>query len=74
MEQATSNRKLACMQLLIERGVNVDACGGVKYTPLHWACYNGYQEEARMLLNAGANVVAPDLKDEGQTPLQVSYW
>jgi serine/threonine protein kinase/ankyrin repeat protein len=65
---AASHRARDCMQLLIERGIDVNARGKSKYTPLHWMAYCGYNEELRLLLAAGADLKARDMS-RGQTPL-----
>ena len=44
---------------------STDLCGGLgpqtKYTPLHWAAQNGYNESVQLLLTAKANPNAEDL-------------
>ena len=46
------------LQLLIEKGANVNACGPQGHTALIYAGYNGREENIRLLLKAGANPTA----------------
>jgi ankyrin repeat protein len=40
------------------------------YAPLHWACYFGYADIAKLLHDSGAN---PNLiSDTGRTPLEIA--
>jgi ankyrin repeat protein len=44
------------MELLLERGANVEAHGKEQLPPLHSAAANGHVEMVRLLLAKGANV------------------
>lgn len=46
------------MALLIKHEANLNAKGMDDDTPLHDAAVNGHHEVARLLLEAGANVVS----------------
>ncbi|KAH8995437.1 ankyrin repeat-containing domain protein [Lactarius akahatsu] len=56
-------------QLLLERGVGVNASDKDHWTPLHSASYYGRSEIVRVLLDHGANVNAEN--HEGETPLEL---
>ena len=57
------------VQLLLERGANVNAQDKDHLTPLHLACYNGKLEIVRALLSHGAGVNAKGIL--GQTALHL---
>jgi cytohesin len=55
-------------ELLIDKGVDVNAVGGLLgWTPLHWAASEGRKEVAELLIAKGADVNAKD--EDGKTPL-----
>ena len=54
--------------LLIDKGVEVDACNNEGVTPLYLASKHGYYDPFRLLLNSGANVNAVTRHTE-ETPL-----
>ena len=54
-------------QLLLERGVDVNARDNDQATPLHFACYNSSLEIVQVLLDHGAEADARDV--DGRTPL-----
>jgi truncated hemoglobin YjbI len=57
------------VRALVRAGADVNACGGVtRATALHMAARRGHVEIARVLLDFGAAIDAPDSK--GDTPLQ----
>jgi len=47
---------------LLYSGASPDAAGACRYSPLHWACYSGYTDEAALLLSYGADVNVRDTK------------
>ena len=55
------------VQLLLERGVDVNSSNKDHWTPLHSASHHGMSEIARVLLDHGANANAEN--DENETPL-----
>ena len=56
------------MKVLLENGANVNIPDDQKYTPLHYACQDGYLEGTRLLLERGANIEAYD--EDGSSPLE----
>ncbi|KAN0142123.1 Ankyrin repeat-containing domain protein [Lactarius tabidus] len=56
-------------RLLLELGADVNAQEDNKFTPLHWAAFNGKLEIVHVLLDRGANGNAEN--DEGKTPLHL---
>ncbi len=65
---AASMGRTRSMELLLKAGVDPNAAGPNRQTPLHAAAEHGYVAVTRMLLKAGAN---PKLRDiNGWTPLQ----
>ena len=55
-------------ELLIDKGVDVNAVGGLLgWTPLHWAAREGRKEVAELLIAKGADVNAKD--EDGKKPL-----
>ncbi len=56
-------------QLLLERGVDVNASDKDHWTPLHSASYYGRSEIVRVFLDHGADVNAEN--HEGETPLEL---
>ena len=55
------------VDLLIERGADVNARDRLWRRPLHWAATNGHRKVCELLLAAGADVNAKDR--HGETPL-----
>jgi ankyrin repeat protein len=59
-------------RLLLERGANVNARGGVFGTPLHGAVSRGWDDLIEVLIKAGADVNARDEREN--TPLGISVF
>jgi ankyrin repeat protein len=57
----------AIIQVLLEKGANINAVDGYEKTPLYLASENGHIEVVQLLLENGANVNAAD--HFGETPL-----
>jgi len=62
---------LKTVQLLVEKGLDVNTAGHFGWTPLHLAAYHGEDDVITYLIEKGAN---PNTMDGfGQTPLSISY-
>ena len=64
-----SDRHLPIVQLLVEKGAQLEARDKNGRTPLHWAAAFGHFEIVQYLINKGAQVEPRDNDDE--TPLQM---
>jgi ankyrin repeat protein len=62
----------AVVQLLLEKGAEVDAKTGCGATPLHWAAWNGHRAVMRLLLKEGAAIHARS--HSGATALHWAAW
>ncbi|KAI6241682.1 Palmitoyltransferase [Aphelenchoides fujianensis] len=68
---AAINNRLDLAKLLIERGAEVNAIGGVlSSTPLHWASRHGHAAMVALLIQNGANAEIRD--GEGFTALHIA--
>ncbi|KAK6110729.1 Ankyrin repeats (3 copies) family protein [Brugia pahangi] len=68
---AAINNRLSITRILIDRGCNVNAIGGVlASTPLHWAARHGHTHMVALLVAHGADLHLNDV--EGFTPLHVA--
>lgn len=52
---ALSPQYTEMVKLLIKRGIDINSPNQNNYTPLHLFCFNGLFEEAKLLLDAGAD-------------------
>jgi ankyrin repeat protein len=50
----------ASIRELLDAGLPVDARGGMGETALHWACWKGYADLAKLLLEHGASLTVED--------------
>ncbi|KAI3644790.1 hypothetical protein MP228_010954 [Amoeboaphelidium protococcarum] len=71
LAEAAALGSLTAAQHLIQTGVDVNAQNAVnKWTPLHWAAYQGHLQVAQLLLNNGAD---PSIKNEsGKTAVDLA--
>lgn len=67
LHDAASNEYLEEMQILLDKGANIEAIDETKHTPLHYASWSGREEATRLLLERKANIKAQTVK--GNTPL-----
>ncbi|VDK64562.1 unnamed protein product [Onchocerca ochengi] len=68
---AAINNRLSVTRILLDRGCNVNAIGGVlASTPLHWAARHGHTHMVALLVAHGADLHLSDV--EGFTPLHVA--
>ncbi len=70
LHYAVSYAQQPCMDLLLERGANINAQDATGMTPLHVAAMLGRAEQARRLLNHGALREGKD--SFGDTPLHTA--
>ena len=63
----TGEREIA--EMLIEKGVDINARDGKGETPLHWAVRNGQNGVVELLISHGANINIKNHQD--RTPLQI---
>ncbi|TMW67257.1 hypothetical protein Poli38472_012373 [Pythium oligandrum] len=69
----TENGDTEIVQLLLERGADVDLEDASLQTPLHVALRNAHLEVARMLIESGADVCALDETHQSPLHLAVSH-
>jgi ankyrin repeat protein len=71
MYVACQGGHLGAVQLLLDRGADLDEPYVNGWTPLHWAVRNGHGQVAQFLLEHGADP-AVRAKDDGKTALEVA--
>ncbi len=61
-------------EVLIKKGINTKNKDTMGVTPLHWACYRGYEGIVKNLISQGAdvNLVITDGPYKGYTPLKLA--
>ena len=62
-----------CVEELLKHGAEVDAITNLKQTPLHLAAVRGTVETARLLLDAGADLDAKDMRGRSPTELAKTH-
>ncbi|XRB14766.1 hypothetical protein RI054_09g46060 [Pseudoscourfieldia marina] len=67
LHMAAANGHASIVDVLVERGADVDVPNAEGSTALHWACVNGQAQVARKLVDAGASVAV--LNKSSRTPL-----
>lgn len=67
---AIRKKSVRCVRALIQEGADVSDPGKYGWTPLHYACADGYAEIVSLLIQANAPI---DTKNcNGQTPLMLA--
>jgi ankyrin repeat protein len=69
MHWATGGDHKKMVELLIDKGADVNARDESGWTPLHYAAFNGHKDVAELLIAKGADVNAKDAGAGGLTPL-----
>jgi ankyrin repeat protein len=55
-----SSHRTSAVRVLLAAGVNVDTRGELGGTSLHWACWKGYADLVKLLLEHGASLTVED--------------
>jgi ankyrin repeat protein len=64
----TMSRRTSAVRALLAAGVPVDARGEMGATALHWACWKGYADLVKLLLERGASMTIEDQQFQGTPP------
>jgi ankyrin repeat protein len=64
----TMSRRTSAVRALLAAGVPVDARGDMGATALHWACWKGYADLVKLLLEGGASMTIEDQQFQGTPP------
>ena len=67
---AIGQRRVECMQLLLDRGAQIEAANIIGCTPLHAAALDGWLEGVQLLMARGANKEAVDAR--GNKPVDLA--
>jgi ankyrin repeat protein len=62
------NHATQSVRALLDAGVPVDSRGDMGETALHWACWNGYADLAKLLVERGASLTVEDAQYHGTPP------
>ncbi len=68
MTELVQSHSTAAVRGLLAAGVNVNTRGEHGATALHWACWKGYGDLAKILLDHGASLTAEDTSFHGTPP------
>ena len=71
LHMAAASGSVACIELLLRRGVNLEVAASNGRTPLHVAAFNECLPAVKCLLEAGARATATD--NQGALPLHYAY-
>ena len=58
------------MQLLLDKGADIESKDNYGQTPLSWAAERGHEAVVQLLLDKGADIESKD--DDGRTPLSLA--
>jgi ankyrin repeat protein len=70
LHQTVRDHDVAKIQSMLREKAAVNEKDWLGYSPLHWACYFGYTDVAKLLLDSGANHNL--ISDTGRTPLEIA--
>lgn len=62
------SRRISAVRALLAAGFPVDARGEMGATALHWACWKGYADLVKLLLEGGASMTIEDQEFQGTPP------
>jgi len=62
------SRRISAVRALLAAGFPVDARGEMGATALHWACWKGYADLVKLLLERGASMTIEDQEFQGTPP------
>jgi len=68
MTELAMEHHTGAVRVLLAAGVPVNARGGHGATALHWACWKGYGDLAKLLLDHGASLTVEDDQFHGTPP------
>ena len=56
LHRAAESGQLKCVEILLDKGIDVNACNNYDWTAIHYAAGNGHKECVNLLLNRGSKV------------------
>jgi ankyrin repeat protein len=62
------NHRTSAVRVLLAAGLPVNARGELGATALHWACWKGYADTAKLLIEHGASLTIEDQQYQGTPP------
>lgn len=62
------NHATGSVRALLDAGVPIDTRGDMGETALHWACWKGYADLAKLLVERGASLTVEDAQYHGTPP------
>jgi ankyrin repeat protein len=62
------NHATESVRALLDAGVPIDTRGDMGETALHWACWKGYADLAKLLVERGASLTVTDTQYQGTPP------
>jgi len=68
MPEMASNHRTSAVRVLLAAGVPVDTRGEHGATALHWACWKGYPDLVKLLLDHGASLTIEDMAFHAPPP------
>ena len=68
--EAADENDIRTVRALIAQGANVNVTDKWRWTPLHMACYGGYEDITRLLIGHGAELDSRTV--DGETPLKLA--
>jgi ankyrin repeat protein len=72
IEWACEYGRNSILEMVLQKGANVNYRSGKGRTPLHIACFHGHTDTVKLLLHHGANIDA--CNSDGGTPLHMGVY